>query len=672
MQNEKRAEKILVLGIDGMDPAFTRVMVDEGKMNNVKTLLERGAARNDLVMLGGVPTITPPMWTTLATGATPSTHGITCFWNQHPEKLDTLVYALDSRICKAEPVWNVLAEAGKKTLVWHWPGASWPPTSDSANLNVVEGTQPAAIHAGCGIIDEDLMVTAAENYTDVRKIVAKANESGAGCVINDLEAASADDEMENMLSIKETTNILFSHEDGEAASELDAMIAKYESPLKEPGNWADDICEKDAKEFFITTSNGLKRYPALLLKDGKANYTKVKIYKTKKDITPMIELDTERTFMQPFVDEVNVGGEMKRASRLASILELDSEGHFVKVWFSSAMEIDLEPELWYPKSIYKDVIENVGFVPPVALHGGGSYSLLERRVLPSWNHYQKWQSKVLNYLIEKNEYEMVFSQLHNIDILGHICWRWAKHREEYHNDEVRYQTYLEEIYRQTDEYIGSFIPLLDKGWTIIVTSDHGLICSEEDEIPLIGEGFGLNTGVMMDLGYTVMEKDADGNNLKQVDWSKTRAIASRGNHIYLNLIGRQTEGIVKPEEQYELEAQIISDLYNYRIGGKRVIAMAMRNKDAAMLGLDGKESGDIIYFVEEGFNRVHGDSLATAKGKFHTSVSPIFIAAGQGIKTGYTERVIREVDVAPTIAALAGVRMPAQCEGAPVYQIIAD
>ena len=91
-----------------------------------------------------------------------------------------------------------------------------------------------------------------------------------------------------------------------------------------------------------------------------------------------------------------------------------------------------------------------------------------------------------------------------------------------------------------------------------------------------------------------------------------------------------------------------------------------------MLGLDGKESGDIIYFVEEGFNRVHGDSLATAKGKFHTSVSPIFIAAGQGIKTGYTERVIREVDVAPTIAALAGVRMPAQCEGAPVYQIIAD
>ena len=56
-----------------------------------------------------------------------------------------------------------------------------------------------------------------------------------------------------------------------------------------------------------------------------------------------------------------------------------------------------------------------------------------------------------------------------------------------------------------------------------------------------------------------------------------------------------------------------------------------------------------------------------------TSISPIFMAAGKGIKQGFTtDRVIREVDVAPTIAAIAGIRMPAQCEGAPVYQILDD
>lgn len=67
----------------------------------------------------------------------------------------------------------------------------------------------------------------------------------------------------------------------------------------------------------------------------------------------------------------------------------------------------------------------------------------------------------------------------------------------------------------------------------------------------------------------------------------------------------------------------------------------------------------------------HGDGLSTAWGESHTSASPIFVAAGKGIKKDFeTTRVIREVDVAPTIATISGVRMPKQCEGAPIYQII--
>ena len=89
--------------------------------------------------------------------------------------------------------------------------------------------------------------------------------------------------------------------------------------------------------------------------------------------------------------------------------------------------------------------------------------------------------------------------------------------------------------------------------------------------------------------------------------------------------------------------------------------------------MNGDECGDIIYFLEEGFNRLQGDSLSTFHGANHTSVSPIFIAAGPGIKADYvTDRVIRTYDVTPTIATLLGLRMPAQCEGAPVYQIFED
>ena len=35
-----------------------------------------------------------------------------------------------------------------------------------------------------------------------------------------------------------------------------------------------------------------------------------------------------------------------------------------------------------------------------------------------------------------------------------------------------------------------------------------------------------------------------------------------------------------------------------------------------------------------------------------------------------TNRVIREVDVAPTVSALLGIPIPEQCEGAAVYHIL--
>ena len=152
MQNAS-SDKIIVVGIDGFEPSLAKKFMDQGKMPNLKAFVEQGACREDLVLLGGVPTVTPPMWTTLATGAYPNTHGITAFFNQHPDKLDTAVYALDSRSCKAEPLWNVFAEAGRQTLVWHWPGSSWPPTSSSPNLSVVDGTQPTAVNMGTALID---------------------------------------------------------------------------------------------------------------------------------------------------------------------------------------------------------------------------------------------------------------------------------------------------------------------------------------------------------------------------------------------------------------------------------------------------------------------------------------------------------------------------------------
>lgn len=131
MERKAYADKIMILGVDGMDPRLTRKYIDDGKMPSVKAIAERGCQRHDLVMLGSQPTVTPPQWTTLATGANPVVHGITQFSRIIPGLLTQHGYNLDSRMCKAEPAWNPIAESGKKTLVLHWPGSACrqPPTA---------------------------------------------------------------------------------------------------------------------------------------------------------------------------------------------------------------------------------------------------------------------------------------------------------------------------------------------------------------------------------------------------------------------------------------------------------------------------------------------------------------------------------------------------------------
>lgn len=59
MKREAASQKIMVLGVDGMDPRLTCKYMAEGKMPNVKKLMERGACRDDLVLLGANPTVTP-------------------------------------------------------------------------------------------------------------------------------------------------------------------------------------------------------------------------------------------------------------------------------------------------------------------------------------------------------------------------------------------------------------------------------------------------------------------------------------------------------------------------------------------------------------------------------------------------------------------------------------
>ena len=673
--------KVLVLGVDGLDPRLTKKFMDKGVMPNFEKFKKMGSAREDMVMLGAMPTITPPMWTTLATGAYVGTHGITDFWNPHPTKLDTLVYSFDSRNCKAEPLWNVFAENGQKTLVWHWPGSSWPPTSDSPNLHVVDGTQPSNINVAVGTVEWGQWIVASAAAHDAKVFETKDDGSGVGCVLTDIDVADENagksagaKALDQSLNAKVLVNMVMNEHEGECAGA--AKPALYDAlttvPLSDAKGWPE--APEGAKEFMIPVSGGMGRRPVLVIPNEDGKFTKVAIYKSKKEAEPLVVLDEVGVVVNDIYDVTSKNGKIYDVVRQAILVRIEEDGSEVEVWYGNAMEPNNDT-LFHPHSLLQQCREKVGEFRSVALVSGTSPRAGKSIATPLWAAYTEWQAECINALIKENDYDVVFSHVHNVDSGGHNFWEAAKQRPwiaPY--DENGLHEVMEDYYIDTDKYLGRFMHLLDEGWDIILTSDHGLLCAAEDEpaVP-VGDPFGINIKVMQELGYTVMKKDENGNDLREIDWSKTTAVAQRGIYIYLNLKGRNPEGIVDPADQYELERKIIDDLYNYRWNGKRIVSLAVRKKEAVHFGITGENVGDIVYFNEEGFNRVHGDSISTFQGYADTSVSPIFMAAGPNIKKDYTtDRVIREVDVAPTVAVLGGVRMPAQCEGAPVYQIIEE
>ncbi len=678
MKHERMADKILVLGIDGMDPELTRYHLDKGVMPNLQKLLERGSAREDLHLLGSHPTITPPMWTTLATGCHPYVHGITDFWRQDPDHLDTYGYGLESTNCRAEQIWNVFAEAGWKTLVWHWPGSSWPPSSDSENLIVVDGTQPEGVNMGTGQINFEFIAIGSEE-TETTTFKTAAGEQAHMCVITDLEEKEDGfdtHEYSHYIATAPEIRLLIPPrpEDqhgprpatgGMSAQALDISLGA----IKPAHGWAN--APEDAKESTILFSKGLVRRPVLILKNEAGIYDRIALYKNKKSTEPIAILNNDE-FVQDIFDEAIKHDVKYEISRNMRVLELKPDGSYFRIWCSAETDIN-DDKVWSPKSLYQEIKENIGVPQPVSNLGSVDDQLIRECMHENWRRYMKWQADCLHYMIEKKDVDIIFTHIHNDDAEKHMYIHFAREGSELSPQPVEnYQGYLEDISKQNDEYIGRFLHLLDEGWTILLVSDHGLTCNKTKETSEL-VGAGIDTEDFVDWGFTTLKTDENGE--LEVDWSKTKAIKTRMNEIYINLKGRQPTGIVDPADKWQLEEDIMTKLYELKspTTGNRMVSVALRNKDAVHFGLGGPECGDIVYFTAEGYNNEHGCGLSTTLGAAHTSQSPIFVAAGKGIKENFkTERVIREIDVAPTVAVLGGVRMPADTEGAPVYQILED
>ena len=96
METAKR--RVMLIGLDGADPCVLERLIKAGRLPNIEKAVKMGTTTEDYSMLGTLPTVTPPSWSTLATGAYPRTHGVTCYTNHTwGKRLDKVEANWDSR-----------------------------------------------------------------------------------------------------------------------------------------------------------------------------------------------------------------------------------------------------------------------------------------------------------------------------------------------------------------------------------------------------------------------------------------------------------------------------------------------------------------------------------------------------------------------------------------------
>jgi len=102
------------------------------------------------------------------------------------------------------------------------------------------------------------------------------------------------------------------------------------------------------------------------------------------------------------------------------------------------------------------------------------------------------------------------------------------------------------------------LPKVDENTTLLVLSDHGFAPYRRS--------FNLNTWLWNN-GYIVRKQglNTDSNEpLADVDWSRTRAYGLGLNGLYLNLKGRERDGIVEPSQADALLREIQQKLLEVR------------------------------------------------------------------------------------------------------------
>ncbi len=622
-------KKVIVLGMDGLDPTLLRRYIAEGKLPHFAKLAEHGDFRE----LGtSNPPQSPVAWSNLITGMNPGGHGIFDFIHRDPRtmtpylstsrveppkhtlKVGSWVLPLSggtvSQLRSGKAFWEVLEEHDIPATVFRMP-SNFPPVGKRSRTFAGMGTP-------------DLLGTYGtfSYFTDDLFAPAGAVNGGHVYAVR----------VENSRVKAQLTGPYNSFRKGAPAVTADFTV------------WLDPV-EPVAK----IALQGQE----IILKEGEwSGWMRVQF-----DLLPF--LSSVRGICRFYLKQAHPGFQL-----YATPINLDPADPALPLSTPAEYSRELAEELgpFYTQGIAEDTKAVTAGV------------LNDAEFLQQSREVMSEQLRIFDRELRRFQAGLFFFYFSSTDQNAHMFWRAMDERHPGYSAEVaaKFSGVLEDIYVRMDEALGKAMERLDQSTTLLVVSDHGFA-------PYY-QSFNLNTWLLQN-GYLALKPGAAVSGgrdyLADVDWSRTRAYGLGLNALYLNLRGRERDGIVAPGAEAEgLLAEITGKLLAVRNDKLHVLSRVDR-ASAAYSGARVGEAPDLIL----GYNRGYRAGWGTVLGGFNKSVLEDNIEAWSGDHCMDFTQVPGVIlsnkklaladpaltDIAPTLLEEFGIRKEAPMTGRAVF-----
>ncbi|MBK7189845.1 MAG: alkaline phosphatase family protein [bacterium] len=624
--------RVLILGFDGMDPVLLRQYLDEGALPNFSRFLAQGAVVTPFGT--AIPPQSPVAWSNFITGRDPGGHGIFDFIHRDPQTMLPRFSASEAsapdKFWKLGK-WKIPRGSGKVknlrqgTAFWELlPGADVDATIFKVPANFPPVDCEVRSLSGMGTPD----ITGSYGISTLITTDPPVERDLAGGRVESVYLQ--DGRFTATLAGPRNT---WRQGDPEVLAAVEGVVDQeheavwlragtHEVVLKE-GEWSDWVPVDFPMVPLLKSVHGICRYYLI------STSPHLKLYATP------VQLDPERPEMP-----------------------ISTPGGYSR-------ELAEETGLFYTQGLPDDTsaLEN-GFFADA--------DFVRQSELVMAEHLAQLKSELDRFAgVERG---LLYFYFNSPDQTCHMTWRnmdpgspTHAHADPAHAGRIR------DVYRDLDRALGLAIDRAGSDALIMVMSDHGFAPWNR--------AFHVNTW-LMNHGYLVLDEGTmptEVDMLRHVDWSRTRAYAIGLNGLYLNLAGREREGIVQPgAEAQGLLARLKAELEAVTdpLDGKPAIKYAYR-ADEVYHGAMRDTGPDIVVGYHRGWRGSNESALGrVTESEFSDNMlkwsGDHCMAADEVPGVLLVNRPIRRanpalVDMAPTILTLFGVPVPADMVGGDLF-----